>query len=197
VSETAGPRYALLWALPDGWVSFELFQPDVEEQIEGHIRGLWASTGLDADGADDVVATQVEIARRSRDAGVLVMAASAHGAGTPEEPLSAVNLTLALRRLEESSPSTSPGRELGPSLNGRGVRPLVLQDPLLCGFVQEIRSGPLLTVEALLAHREAELLAALAVATTDPAREEEARTLAVEVADTIAFLRLGAEPASG
>ena len=195
-------RYAVLWALPDGWVAFELFQPDVEERIEAHIRDLWASAGLDPAGADELVATQVEVAGRARDAGVLLMAGSAHGAGTPEKPLSAVSLTLALRPLEEGGdPATSSGPGPSPPSNGEtsrpDPRPLVLHDPLLCGFVQEIRTGPLLTVEALVAHREANLLAALAVATADPAREDEARTVAREVADTVAFLPLGTELPSG
>jgi hypothetical protein len=203
VNHVAGPRYALLWAVPDGWVSFELFQRDLEERIEAHIRDSWRSAGLDPDGADDVVATQVDVACRARDAGVLLLAASAHGAGTPESPLSAVNLTLALRPLEDGggAPSTEPGSAPGPSSNwetaGAEPRPLVLQDPMLCGFVREIRTGPLLTVEALVAHRKADLLAALAVATTDSAREDEARTVAREVADTIAFLPLGAVAPSG
>jgi hypothetical protein len=182
-------RYALLWALPEGWVSFELFQPDVQERIEAHIRDLWASAGLDPAGADEVVAAQVDVARRARDAGVLLMAASARGAGTSEDPLSAVSLTLVLRRLEDAD-----GR---PPAGGTGpVRPLVLADSVLCGFLQEIRTGPLLTVEALVAHREARLLAALAVATTDPAREEEARAVSREVADTITFLPLAGGPQS-
>jgi hypothetical protein len=164
-----GGAHALLWAVPDGWLSFELFQPDIEERIEGHIRELWASAGLDPAGADDAVATQLGVARQMREAGVLLMAASAQGAGTLQEPLSAVSLTLALRPLEES-PGPSPGA--GETVRS-DPRPLVLQDPLLCGFVQEIRTGPLLTVEAFVAHREVRLLAALAVATTDPNREEE------------------------
>jgi hypothetical protein len=203
----------LLWALPAGWEQFELFQPDVEDRIAARIRHRFHEVGLDPSAAEGIVAMEVASARQARDAGVLLWAAYGEGAGTMEDPLSLVSLTLALRNLPEGEPTAgqvttaappSAGNDhAGASQFARSVSPLALDDDTLCGFSRELhtRARPpgdegnidLFQVEVFVAPRAGGMLAALSVATANPAWKDEARTVAREVASTLAFIPVDTE----
>jgi hypothetical protein len=196
------PDHLLLWALPGGWDSFELFQPDVEEQIAGRIRRRYAEAGLDPAAAEGIVAMELEAARQARDAGVLLWASYTEGAGTVEDPLRLLSLTIALQLPGETLVPThgAPTAAPMPATGAVSIRPLVLDDPTLYGFTREVRTQarppggerdiPLFQVEAFVAPRDGRMLAALSVTTPDPAWEEEARTVAREVAGTLAFINV-------
>ncbi len=196
------PGHLLLWALPGGWDSFELFQPDVEEQIAGRIRRRYAEAGLDPAAAEGIVAMELEAARQARDAGVLLWASYTEGDGAVQDPLRLLSLTIALQLPGETSvPSHGvPTAALTPASGRVSISPLVLEDPTLYGFSHELHTCArppggqsdiaLFRVEAFVAPRDARMLAALSVTTPDPAWEEEARTVAREVAGTLAFINV-------
>ena len=139
---------------------------------------------------------------RPRDAGVLLWASYTEGAGTVEDPLRLLSLTIALQFPGESSVPSHGEPTAGPTppSGAVSIRPLVLEDPTLYGFTRELRTQArppggqsdiaLFQVEAFVAPRDGRMLAALSVSTPDPAWEEEARTVAREVAGTLAFINV-------
>jgi hypothetical protein len=209
------PGCVFLWALPAGWEQFELCQPDVEEQIAARIRQRFSDGGLEPSAADGLVAMEVASARQARSAGVLVWAVYGKGAGTKEDPLSLLSLTLALRELPDGEPTAQDVRAAAsrsaPGSNGRveaipfpaSVTPLALDDRTLCGFIRELRTHArppggttdvdLFQFEVFVAPRAGGMLAALSVTTPDPAWHGEARTVAREVANTLAFIPVETE----
>ncbi len=202
--------WVVLWAMPGGWVHVELQAVDLDDRVAAMVRANSADAGLDTEAVEELVAAQVELAHLARDAGVLLWAAFGEGAGTLDDPLSLLTLTLALGDLPK--PDEDLIDQLRTSLPHGGassaqpaMRPLVVDDPELTAFVQERRptvrppgSDLDLTqfqVQVFLVSPRAGLVLVLTVTTTDPAREDQARAVAREVANTITTIEVETEAA--
>ncbi len=166
------------------------------------VRANAATAGLGPELVEGLVAVQLDLAHQARDAGVMVWAAYSEGAGTLDDPLSALSLTLAVGALPAASNST---RKPGGDPPVPALRPFIVEDPHLTAFVQEGRSTlrlpggdddiPQFQVQVFLASTRARLVLVLTVTTADPAREEQARAVAREVAMTVTTVEVETEAA--
>ncbi len=198
----------VLWALPGGWEQVELLAPDLDERVATRVRANAAASGLPP-GVVDALESQVQVARRARDAGMLLMASYGEGAGTLDDPLSLLSLTLALGQLPPTTARSSRSGAGSTSDTGSAfassVTPLVVEDPDLTAFVREQYSTlPLadgdeelrqFQVQVHLVSSTAGLVLVLTVTTPDPAREEQARAVACEVAATVRVIEVSSEVA--
>ncbi len=199
----------VVWALPGQWEQVELFAPDLDERVAIRVRANAATSGLQPGVVDALVESQVQVARRARDAGVLVMASYGEGAGTLDDPLSLLSLTLAVGQLPANTAGSSRPRTGSTSDTGSAfassVTPLVVEDPQLSAFVREQHSTlPLadgdeelrqFQVQVHLVSSGSGLVLVLTVTTPDPAREEQARVVAREVATTVRVIEVDSEVA--
>ncbi len=193
----------VLWALPDGWAHLELLAPDLDDLVTERVRANAAAAGLGPELVDDLIAGQIHLAHQARDAGVMVWAAYSEGAGTLDDPLSALSLTLAVGELPATGRRAGSGGQGGAPMPP--VAPLLVEDPHLTAFVQEGRSTlrlpggdddiPQFQVQVFLASTRARLVLVLTVTTADPAREEQARAVAREVATTVTTVEVETEAA--
>ncbi len=148
------------------------------------------------------MAAQVTLARQARDANVILWAASGHGAGTPEEPLSLLTLTLAVAELAGGG---APPADRAGGAGASEVSAVVVDDPGIVAFLQERRvpvpleganaEVELVQIQVFLVSEAADLTLVLTVATLDPSRHDEARAVAREVATSIKVLEVEAQPA--
>lgn len=194
--------WVVLWALPGGWEHLELLAPDLDDLVTERVRANAATAGLGPELVEGLVAVQLDLAHQARDAGVMVWAAYSEGAGTLDDPLSALSLTLAVGALPAASNST---RRSGGDPPVPALRPFIVEDPHLTAFVQEGRSTlrlpggdddiPQFQVQVFLASTRARLVLVLTVTTADPAREEQARAVAREVAMTVTTVEVETEAA--
>lgn len=197
--------WVVLWALPGSWEHLELMAPDLDERVATRVGANAAGAGLGPKLVDDLVAGQIDLAHQARDAGVLVWAGFGEGAGTLDDPLSALSLTLAVGELPATGRRAEPGSGNAGTGSMPALTPLVLEDPELIAYVQERRStvhlpgadGDLAQFQAqvFLACIRARLVLVLTVTTADPAREDQARAVAREVATTITTVEVETEAA--
>ncbi len=199
----------VVWALPGEWEQVELFAPDLADRVATRVRSNVADSGFDASVVDALVESQVHVARRARDAGVLLMASYGEGAGTLDDPLSLLSLTLAVGQLPPNTARSSRSDAGSTSDTGSAfassVTPLVVEDPDLTAFVREQHSTlPLadgheelrqFQVQVHLVSSGSGLVLALTVTTPDPAREEQALVVAREVASTVRVIDVDSEVA--
>ena len=201
----------VLWALPGDWEQVELFAPDADTRIADRVRSNAAGAGLEPALVDAMVEAQLRVARRARDAGVVLWAAYGEGAGTPEDPLSLLSLTLAVGELPPPGGSRAPGGPRGTdpgdtdSSFASSVRPLVVDDPGLTAFLRERRCDlhvgadgqPLrqFQAQATLVSAAEGMVLVLTVTTPDPSREDQARAVAREVAATVKIVAVEAQSA--
>jgi hypothetical protein len=199
----------VVWALPSEWEHLELFAPGLDDRVATRVRSNVADSGLQPGMVDALVESQLHVARRARDAGVLLMASYGEGAGTFDDPLSLLSLTLAFGHLPPNTATSS--RSEAKDTSGAGstfassVTPLVVEDPDLTAFVREQHSTlPLadgdeelrqFQVQVHLVSSGSGLVLALTVTTPDPAREEQALVVAREVASTVRVIDVDSEVA--
>ncbi|MGH9022788.1 MAG: hypothetical protein ACRDV9_06780 [Acidimicrobiia bacterium] len=172
----------VLWALPPGWHQIELAAPDVEERIAERVRSN--RPGMKPEALKTLVAIEVEVARQARAGGVVLWADHTEGAGTVEDPLRLIALTLSLTGLPRSEEHAPERIDAGfPST----VVPLPLDDDSLVAFTREKRTSSAFSVQVFLASPIGSGVVALTVSTPVPGWEDQARIVAREVAATVAF----------
>ena len=195
----------VVWALPGEWDAYELDNPGAEAAFVARIRRQWEGFALDPSAEQLLIEGPRAAMRAARDAGTLTWAVRAQGNGTPELPLSIVTVNIGLAVLPpDDEPAESEGTPGSPQANGGPGRDLreearaLLIDDAVTAFVRERRLPVELVsdrdditmyeAQAFVTPRDGGPTATVSVATLDPAREDEARSVAGFVARSIRFV---------
>ena len=123
-----------------------------------------------------------ELLRLARATGVVLSAARGRGSGTPDDPLSLLTLSLAVR------PWPAPGRGAGRVDRPRHAAVFEFEQPMLSGYLTVARyrqpvpggTGPVssLLIQVIGFAAAPSLVVALSATTADPAAEDELATAA-------------------
>lgn len=197
----------VVWALPGEWDAYELDNPGAEAAFLARIRRQWEGFALDPSAEQVLLEGPRAAMRAARAAGTLTWAVRAQGNGTPQAPLSIVTVNIGLAVLPTADgPAASEAAPNSPQSNGspgqdmrEEARALVI-DETVTAFVRERRLPVELVsdrdditmyeAQAFVTPRAGGPTATVSAATLDPAREDEARTVAGFVARSIRFVSM-------
>ncbi|MCI0688799.1 MAG: hypothetical protein L0Y54_16410 [Sporichthyaceae bacterium] len=182
--------------LPAGWRGVDLTDP-------GHWPAGPNSTGPEPTAwrpAARELAPLRELLSLARTTGVVLSATRGRGGGTPEDPLSLLTLSLAVR------PWAPAGHRTGTAIRPTHAAAFEFEEPMLSGYLTVARcrqplpggAGDLasLLIQILGFAPAAGLLVAVSATTADPAAEDELAIAAVGVALSLRLARAPARPAA-
>lgn len=195
------PNYGLCLLIPPGWER-------LDADPEGIARSLdlrWADHHLTDQARSRLLDAQVAAVGRAKVSGIVLWAARQTGAGTSEDPLSLLSLTVAINTPPPTQSGTDSGgpapEPAGASAPTRPARsPLSMMYDHLAGVMEERRLSqplddlerpiPVFQAQASIVPADHSAVITVVATTPDPAREDEARRVVASVASTLWFAPL-------